>query len=90
MFLTVYSQTRHYGGPEEGGWWYDWHEPVASVELPQWLDADEVEAKREALLKVYDHLAEGDIGSVLGGTHVWVGREDEQYEFQTTRRPRYE
>lgn len=22
-FLVVYEVTRHYGGPEEGGWWYD-------------------------------------------------------------------
>lgn len=23
MYVSVYSVTRHYGGPEEGGWWYD-------------------------------------------------------------------
>lgn len=22
-YLSVYQLTRHYGGPEEGGWWYD-------------------------------------------------------------------
>jgi len=23
-YLVVTSTSRHYGGPEEGGWWYDW------------------------------------------------------------------
>lgn len=23
MFVSHYRATRHYGGPEEGGWWYD-------------------------------------------------------------------
>lgn len=30
-FLSVYRVTRHYGGPEEGGWWYDaWEHTGAS------------------------------------------------------------
>jgi hypothetical protein len=24
-FITAYAVTRHYGGPEEGGWWYNWY-----------------------------------------------------------------
>jgi hypothetical protein len=23
MYVSRYKITRHYGGPEEGGWWYD-------------------------------------------------------------------
>jgi len=26
FYLVVEGTSRHYGGPEEGGWWYDWHE----------------------------------------------------------------
>jgi hypothetical protein len=26
LYITVYHQYRAYGGPEEGGWWYDWTE----------------------------------------------------------------
>lgn len=26
MYISKYHVTRHYGGPEEGGWWYDRHE----------------------------------------------------------------
>lgn len=25
IFVVVEGITRLYGGPEEGGWWYDWH-----------------------------------------------------------------
>lgn len=31
MYLNVYEVTRHYGGPQEGGWWFNHCEPVASV-----------------------------------------------------------
>lgn len=29
-YINVYSVERMYGGPEEGGWWYDLGEPVLS------------------------------------------------------------
>jgi hypothetical protein len=31
LYLNVYAVTRHYGGPEEGGWWFNAGEPLASV-----------------------------------------------------------
>lgn len=31
MFVTRYKVTRHYGGPEEGGWWYDRSEADETV-----------------------------------------------------------
>jgi hypothetical protein len=31
MYLNVYEVTRHFGGHEEGGWWYNHHEPIASI-----------------------------------------------------------
>lgn len=24
IYIAVVGTSRHYGGPEEGGWWYDW------------------------------------------------------------------
>jgi hypothetical protein len=33
LFLNVYAVSRHYGGREEGGWWYNRGEPLASVPL---------------------------------------------------------
>lgn len=31
MYVNTYEVTRHYGGPEEGGWWYNHDEPIASI-----------------------------------------------------------
>ena len=31
VFVTVYHETRAYGGPEEGGWYYTQGEPVEGV-----------------------------------------------------------
>ena len=41
-FVNVYIVTRHYGGPEEGGWWFNSGEPLASVPVvigpkPPWV-----------------------------------------------------
>lgn len=33
MYVNVYSVTRHYGGHEEGGWWYNHREPMASIPI---------------------------------------------------------
>lgn len=30
-YVNAYIVTRHYGGPEEGGWWFNAGEPLASV-----------------------------------------------------------
>lgn len=32
-YLNAYAVSRAYGGPEEGGWWYDVGVPLASVPL---------------------------------------------------------
>lgn len=42
-YVNVYSVNRHYGGPEEGGWWYDSGELMLSVRVTG-KDAGEVEA----------------------------------------------
>tara|TARA_R110002020_G_scaffold215083_1_gene422209 strand:+ start:3012 stop:3404 length:393 start_codon:yes stop_codon:yes gene_type:complete len=41
-YVNAYSVTRHYGGPEEGGWWYNRGYPLASVPVvigppPPWV-----------------------------------------------------
>ena len=44
IYLNTYEVWQAYGGPEEGGWWYDAGEPVQSVlisqdDLEDWLEA---------------------------------------------------
>lgn len=33
MYVNAYSITRHYGGPEEGGWWFNHRQPIASIPI---------------------------------------------------------
>ena len=49
-YVNVYEVNRHYGGPEEGGWWYDSGEPILSIRV-RGKDAGEVEACELILLE---------------------------------------
>ena len=33
QIVNVYAVTRRYGGPEEGGWWYDQHQHIAAFKF---------------------------------------------------------
>jgi hypothetical protein len=33
IYINAYAVTRHYGGPEEGGWWFNAGRPLASVPI---------------------------------------------------------
>ena len=48
-YVNVYQVSRHYGGSEEGGWWYDSGELRLSVRVTG-KDAGEVEATELILL----------------------------------------
>lgn len=95
QLLGVYTVTRHYGGPEEGGWWYNQLEHVESVEAASDIDPTRaalaaIDITREALAAKHADLQYGDIYSVLGGQQVQVLIESTPGEWQTTERPRYE
>lgn len=77
---TVYQVTREYGGPEEGGWWYDVYHPLACV-LADRSDPEADKAYDGAMAWVLlDH--EGDLkdGRIVVrreaviGVHTTVGR----------------
>ena len=87
--LTAYRVTREYGGPEEGGWWYDWYElvDIPSRKLDKGSDVD---AMRESFLNEFDK-PEHPIWSVLN----WEGEvrillEDIRGEHVRDHRPHYE
>lgn len=87
VYVNAYRITRHYGGPEEGGWWFDCGEPLGSLPCTSQREAkdkvDEMQAK-------FDHLAEGDINSVLGGAEVHVYIEEQFARVFPETRPTYE
>lgn len=51
-FLSIYRSEQCYGGPEEGGWWYDVETLEGSKAFPsreaaeQWLEAAKAEVER--------------------------------------------
>lgn len=47
--VTTYRVEWCYGGPEEGGWWYDWYTPVRVMLCPDVADAEkQMEEQRAA------------------------------------------
>jgi hypothetical protein len=51
VYLNTYEVWQAYGGPEEGGWWYDCGSPVQSVlisrdSFDEWLEATPFEERK--------------------------------------------
>jgi hypothetical protein len=85
QYVNVYSLERNYGGPEEGGWWYDSGDPVRSVKA--YTDA-EADSLVENFKQHYP--STGNRYSVLGGEDYGVYVEDHPAAAFPTERPRYE
>lgn len=65
-FANVYEVDRAYGGPEEGGWWYDTGEIKLSVPCLTWDGAWEV---AEKLRKLYPHTGKSSSVIYDGGDY---------------------
>lgn len=72
-FVNVYEVTRHFGGREEGGWWYDRGNPLASVPV---LPGQDPEILVATLSDAFSDQAHGNIQSVRGGVEISVVVED--------------
>lgn len=89
VYVGVVSVTRHYGGPEEGGWYYDWHQVEDIATCYSFLDT--LRAVK-SFRRVYPTCSRGR-GSVIGGadTFIYMSRSIKLIEnCQTKERPRYE
>jgi hypothetical protein len=84
--LTVYVITRHYGGPEEGGWWYNMLTPVFSTGK---VPARKLNQVRDRMFRRFGHLQHGDISSVLGGEEINIIAERTPGQHTTRRHPKY-
>lgn len=87
-YVNIYLVDRAYGGPEEGGWYYDCGQVVKSIEC----DAANAEIVATALRKAYDKensIRMSDIGSVNseGRYEVWV--EDDKGQDFPSEKPYY-
>ena len=92
-YVNVYAVSRAYGGPEEGGWYFDIGEVVASHPVRG--------ERQEAILlaamtELYGHLGKkdrnGGMGrfSVMGGSDYVICVEDEKAEPFPAEYPHYE
>lgn len=85
--VSAYSVTRHYGGAEEGGWWYNWYERLETSPRVPTRKLAHYERRFQAK---YGHLGHGNIYSVRGGEKIVVCLERVPGEMTSRHRPHYE
>lgn len=87
MWVNAYSIDRVYGGPEEGGWWQDVYECIASAPVQNVEEADMVgEIMRRALAWENPRSRY----SVIGGPDYSQRVQEERAQSETTELMRYE
>jgi hypothetical protein len=91
-YIVASGISRHYGGPEEGGWWYDWTE-ILGVRRAFTLE-EGLRAVR-ALREEYPQPRYGRHSCANRGepdTHITLcyGEDDPRWPTESTQRPRYE
>jgi hypothetical protein len=87
VFVNVYTITRHYGGPEEGGWYFNWFECKEVIPVQHQYATQLANTFYDKYVKSHKH---GDIYSVLGGQDVAVYVELHPKQSETKERPYYE
>lgn len=70
-WVAAFEVDRHYGGSEEGGWWYDSEQPVAIIPVMSEEGAHEAIALLE---RYYEVVCEGDSDrySVRGDSDIVI------------------
>lgn len=92
FYMVVEGTSRHYGGPEEGGWWYDWHE-VLEVRQAFTL-AGALKQMRELRDNYpqprYNRYSCANRGEADTRIVLCYGEDDPRWPTETKQRPRYE
>lgn len=88
-YVNTYMHDRSYGGPEEGGWYYDVYEALDSIPCKS---KDECERMREAAEKDAEAENKGrpPVSSVMSRGRLVVRVEDHPAEDHPRHRPHYE
>lgn len=84
-YVNIYLADREYGGPEEGGWWYDIGEPIGSIPCDTWKEAWDL---REKLKEKYPRTNKRN--SVNGGEDYEVAVQSHFAKYYPEVRPHYE
>jgi hypothetical protein len=82
VWVTAYTVQQRYGGPEEGGWYYDDYTPEETVYCRR---EKALEVEQELMERHKPYLPGGFYGSVRGGFRIDV-RIETRYQGSTTRR----
>ena len=93
VWVTAYHMSKTYGGPEEGGWYWDRYTDLETRRVAphrvrqtqaQLLTRHQKDLPRDpkGKIRAYD--------SVLGGEAVYVRPEETPGQYATRERPRYE
>lgn len=88
-FVTLYGMTRHYGGSEEGGWWYN---TVHMIKTIPTVYSIENATKIADYFKnnLFEEEVTGDIYSVNGGQECFIQVEKIPGSCEDTNRPMYD
>lgn len=88
-YVSAFMLERYYGGPEEGGWWYDTQTPLASIRCS---NRGEALKAYEFLVKYFDEDIVPAITrfSVLNGWDFAIWLTDDIAEYEPKEVPRYE
>jgi hypothetical protein len=88
-YVTAFEKEQGYGGPEEGGWWFDVLTPIASIQV---RNKSEAIAAYNFLVKQYaeDYKDERPYYSAAGGVDFIITIEDEIAPHYPKEHPRYE
>lgn len=85
LFVNVWGVSRVYGGPEEGGWWYDTGECIKTVVCTSRDEADRVRNEQREEFPMTSRRY-----SMIGGDDWDVTIDDEPGKFFPEERPHYE
>lgn len=89
QYINAYEVSRHYGGSEEGGWYYDAGAPLASIPVTTRAEANEAIARLYSTFRAdYEDLR--DRHSVIGEDDLEIYIERATAEHYPQRRPHYE
>lgn len=88
-FVNSYTVNRYVGGEEEGGWWYNAGDPVASIPIKKGFEATERKFKDYLTTSIGWH-SKYELSSVLGHDKFSVYTEDHFAERWPRETPRYE
>lgn len=89
QFVNAYTVNRYVGGEEEGGWWYDAGDPIASIPIKKGFEVTENKFKDYLTNNIGWH-SKYDLSSVLGHDKFDIATEGHFAERWPRETPHYE